>query len=62
MGGELDPGVSERKLEVVCAMRREVDGSDIEACGESVTWWVGILVSGQQYGLPCYLESRGLSL
>lgn len=28
-------------------MKREVEGSDMEDCGESVTWWVGILVSGQ---------------
>lgn len=33
-------------------MKREVEGSDIEDCGESITWWVGILVSGQQNEHP----------
>lgn len=44
-------------LEEVHAVRREVKGSDIEAFGKSVTWWVGVgtgrcLGRGQQYGPP----------
>lgn len=32
----------ERMLEEIHAVRREVKGSDIEAFGKSVTWWVGV--------------------